>query len=964
MRKLIFLIAFFCLFVSAFAQKKPLDHSVYDSWQSIGDKLISNDGNWVAYTINVQEGDNELVVQSAKAGNSYKKSIPRGYNPVITEDSRFVIFKIKPFYKDNREAKIKKKKNDELPKDSLGILELGKTDIWKTARVKNFKTPEEGNTWLAYHLERRMDRARTQSNADRKTDSLIRVIDSLKNAVRDLTNRPVTGKVGLDADETEPAQQPADSSSDLTIRNLYTGEERIIRNVYEYTFSKDGKHLLVETSRDLKDSLSKASVTYFDLETKSSKLLSKGGNEFKYLTISDDGKQVAYLAERDAAPKALQKFFKLWYYKDGMDSAKAVVDRSNTAMPANSSVSEFGELNFSKNGKRLFFGTAPIQPPKDTTLVEIDLVKLDIWHYNDDYLQTVQLNRLRRDLQENFLAVYLIDQDKMIQLGSKELPQVLQTNEGDANFFPAITDFGKRIESQWEGNTKKDIYSINVNTGERILIKKDLACVVSASYQSPGGKYIMWYDNKVRHYFVWDGRSIKNITQKIKKPLFNEEFDSPSDPPPYGIMGWHEGDSAVYVYDRYSIWKVDPTSQQGPSLVINNVNNANTGVVFRYVKTDSTERFISGTKPQLLRAVNDKTKASSLAILQDGKLITDNFIPYVLNGMQKAKNSNTYVYTRENFVSSPDVYVWDRAQHTRLSKTNPQQANYNWGTAELFSWKAYNGKESQGIVYKPEDFDPSRKYPMICYFYETLTDGLNNYLPPSPTPSRLNIPFFVSRGYIVFAPDIHYGTGHPGRDAYDYVVSGARALVKKGFVDSTRLGLQGQSWGGYQVAYIITATKLFKAAWAGAPVANMTSAYGGIRWESGLNRQFQYERTQSRIGATLWEKPQLYIENSPLFRLPKVTTALVIMSNDADGAVPWYQGIEMFTGMRRLGKKVWLLNYNGEAHNLVERKNRKDIQVREQQFFDWLLKDERPAKWITEGVPAVRKGKDWGLQVE
>jgi dipeptidyl aminopeptidase/acylaminoacyl peptidase len=238
---------------------------------------------------------------------------------------------------------------------------------------------------------------------------------------------------------------------------------------------------------------------------------------------------------------------------------------------------------------------------------------------------------------------------------------------------------------------------------------------------------------------------------------------------------------------------------------------------------------------------------------------------------------------------------------------------------------------------------------------------LHAYLPPSPTPSRLNISFFVSRGYLVLAPDIEYRDGYPGRSAYDYVVSGVRAVVRKGWADSTRLGLQGQSWGGYQAAYIITRTPLFRAAWAGAPVANMTSAYGGIRWESGLNRQFQYEHSQSRIGATLWQKPGLYIENSPLFHLPNVKTPLVIMANDADGAVPWYQGIEFFTAMRRLGKPVWMLNYNGEAHNLVERRNRKDIQMREQQFFDWMLKGAKPTRWLTEGVPATEKGREWGL---
>jgi dipeptidyl aminopeptidase/acylaminoacyl peptidase len=250
---------------------------------------------------------------------------------------------------------------------------------------------------------------------------------------------------------------------------------------------------------------------------------------------------------------------------------------------------------------------------------------------------------------------------------------------------------------------------------------------------------------------------------------------------------------------------------------------------------------------------------------------------------------------------------------------------------------------------------------MIVYFYERSNNTLHNYIAPSPTPSRLNISFFVSRGYIVFVPDIWYKTGKPGQSAYDYIVSGTRAVVKLGFVDSTKIGLQGQSWGGYQIAHLITRTNLYAAAWAGAPVANMTSAYGGIRWGSGLNRQFQYEKTQSRIGATLWERQDLYLENSPLFHLPKVKTPLVIMANDKDDAVPWYQGIELFTGLRRLNKKVWMLNYNDELHNLVERKNRKDIQIREQQFFDWLLKGENPAPWLNEGVPAIMKGRTWGL---
>jgi dipeptidyl aminopeptidase/acylaminoacyl peptidase len=333
--------------------------------------------------------------------------------------------------------------------------------------------------------------------------------------------------------------------------------------------------------------------------------------------------------------------------------------------------------------------------------------------------------------------------------------------------------------------------------------------------------------------------------------------------------------------------------------------------------------------------------------------------------IEKAKAANQFVVLQEDEMNAPAIYPYEMNASTQTPKPitliNEQQKEYNWMRTELVSWKAYTGKKAEGILYYPENFDAKKKYPMIVYFYERSNQTLHNYLSPAPTPSRLNIPFFASRGYIVFVPDIWYEKGYPGQGAYDYILSGTRAMVQKGFVDSTKIGLQGQSWGGYQIAYLITKTNLYAAAWAGAPVVNMTSAYGGIRWGPGVVRQFQYEKQQSRIGANLWERPDLYIKNSPLFSLPKVTTPLVIMSNDADDAVPWYQGIEYFTAMRRLNKKVWLLNYNNEAHNLVERKNRKDIQIREQQFFDHYLKGEPMPTWMSTGVPAIMKGRDWGL---
>lgn len=1016
MRKIAFFLTLSVCTLSLYSQKKVLDHTVYDSWQRIGERMISNDGKWVVYTIEQQEGDNELVIQSAD--KKYSKHIARGYNAVITEDSRFVVFKIKPFFKDTREARIKKKNPADMPKEGLAIVELGKDSVWKKPGIKSYKTPEKAAGWVAYQPEKEIAKkepVKKQESPEKKiADSLSKVVDSLQQLIQSLPqkkkrNRDEEESTGYEVRSTENERQStryevrsteyegqstiyevrstdaegdetgsagSDTGSDLVLRNLSTGQEMIFTNVLEYYFSKKGGKLLIEQARNPKDSLSNIRVSLIEPATGKTTVLSRGGNEFKNFAISEEEDQVAYVAERDAKPKELQKFFKLWYYKTGMDSAVVLADKNSAGMKLGTTISEFGTLSFSKSGKRLFFGTAAIQPPKDTSLVEMDLAKLDIWHYKDDYLQTQQLFNLQRTLQANYLAVFHLDKNELVQLGSEELPLIYTSNEGDGDQFFGVTDYGKRIESQWTGRTKKDVFAIDVNSGNRVLVKKDLYGFVTPQFVSPTGKVIAWYDLKARQYYVWDGKPERCISKQVSFPLWNEEDDTPDDPMPYGVMGWQEGDSALYVYDKYDVWKL-PVWGKAP------VNETKSGrslkTSFRYLRTNNEERFFVNGQPMYYRLFNEVNKNSGLSIATLGDKTAVPYIhfagAYTVSAIQKAKSADPFIYTRENYQQSPDLYVdeggfavtgTDQSMKRtetaiQLSAINPQQQQYNWGTAEIYKWKAFTGKMNEGVLYKPENFDPAKKYPLILYFYETHSNSLNAYIPPAPTGSRLNISFFVSRGYVVFSPDIHYTTGHPARDCYNHVVSAAQDLAKQKWIDGKNIGIQGQSWGGIQVAQLVTMTGMFKAAWAGAPVANMTSAYGGIRWESGVNRQFQYEKTQSRIGATLWEKPNLYIENSPLFHLPKVTTPLVIMANDADGAVPWYQGIELFTAMRRLGKQVWMLTYNGEAHNLRERRNQKDISVREQQYFDWLLKGEKAPRWITDGVPAVMKGKDWGL---
>jgi len=243
------------------------------------------------------------------------------------------------------------------------------------------------------------------------------------------------------------------------------------------------------------------------------------------------------------------------------------------------------------------------------------------------------------------------------------------------------------------------------------------------------------------------------------------------------------------------------------------------------------------------------------------------------------------------------------------------------------------------------------------YHYEQLSQNLHAYVPPNGR-NVTNPTHYVSNGYLVFTPDIYYQEGYPGPSALKSIVPGVNMLLARGYVDPKGIGIQGQSWGGYQGLYMITQTNIFSAAMLGAPVVNMTSAYGGIRWGSGVARAFQYETGQSRIGGSIWETPLRYVENSPLFWLDKVKTPVFFMHNDADDAVPWYQGIEAFVALRRLGKEVYLINYNNDVHNPQSRANQKDMAMRMEQFFDHHLRGKPAPEWMKKGVPYLAKGRD------
>jgi dipeptidyl aminopeptidase/acylaminoacyl peptidase len=187
-------------------------------------------------------------------------------------------------------------------------------------------------------------------------------------------------------------------------------------------------------------------------------------------------------------------------------------------------------------------------------------------------------------------------------------------------------------------------------------------------------------------------------------------------------------------------------------------------------------------------------------------------------------------------------------------------------------------------------------------------------------------------------------------------------LSKKTWVDAQRMGLQGHSFGGYETNYIVTRTRLFAAACAASGVSDLVSWYGAVPRAG--HAEYSTERAQDRMGGTLWRLPDLYIKNSPIFRADKVTTPLLLMNDKEDRQVPFAQGVEFFTALRRLGKRVWMLQYDEGGHSVGRGKDAIDFSTRMAQFFDHYLKGAPAPYWMTRGIPARLRGIDDGLELE
>lgn len=910
--RFIILIMIFAFYSAESLEKKAFTFHDMLKFQTIQEAKISENGKWIAYAQNPERGDGSGYVRSVTDTSVFK--IERGSNPTFAKSSNWIAFKRKPKAVELENADKNK------PKDGLTIVNLFDGSQNEIDNVSAFTFSNNG-VWIAY---------KPSEDPDKKS-----------------------------GDEDKNKKKPAGSK--LVLHHLESGTEIINNDVVEYLFDSLSYYFIYIVSdksgkrdglyyRDLSKPFCPENVIYAEKNIAVSNL-----------EWNNQRKQLGYITSglgKDGEPYKGS----LWIWESATKSIKSVI--AAESVEKDWYIPYKNKLSWNESGSRLYFGMKPESERfaedlkkvnfNDTTFYNLDSIltktELRVWHWNDDLINPNQEKNWDNKKNKHYTAIYLSDSGKVQRLADTLVDEVYFGENGNFTLAYGTKPYLKDIT--WDG-WYHDLYKINIKTGDKKILRKRLS---EKAHLSPNGRYAVFFENK--HWYIYDMErdTLRNLTEKLDVNFWDEEHDLPAEPGPYGFGGWFENDDSFYLYDRYDVWRFAAESVGNMNATLG--TGRDNKIEFRIVKLDEDKKYFGTKDTLILHGFDKKSKSSGLYAIETWvmgpiKLLEeDNYIML----RDYSKESKRILLSKEKYDLFPDLYISNISFDTvrKLTNVGDQIKQFAWGKAELLSWKNPKGDSLEGFIIKPDNYDPTKRYPVIIYFYERFSDLYNRFSTPRVN-HRPSYPQYVSDGYVVFLPDIKYSNGNPGIDAVESLVSGAQKLVEMGIADKERIGIQGHSWGGYQTAFIVTQTNFFKAAVAGAPVGNMISAYSGIRLGTGLARQFQYEKEQSRIGGNLWDSLDNYLRNSPVIHANKAITPLLIMFGDEDEAVPWQQGIELYLSFRRLGKNCVMLQYLGEPHHPRKLHNQLDYAIKMKQWFDHYLKGAPAQAWMSEGIPF--KGK-------
>ncbi|WP_068546109.1 alpha/beta hydrolase family protein [Thalassotalea crassostreae] len=911
------------------SQQRPLEVTDIMKFKEIKKPALTDNGLWLSYTATPDRGDSSFHIKAIDGSKAY--DIELASKGIISADGRFAAITIKPSLLSVEMASKDEKKK---LKDGLKVIELASGKETDFDKVEDFQLSD--NFGYVAVLTKA---AKDEKSADEKPTEEKAAAEDEQEPVK-LFNKKRINKV-------------------LTLVNLSNGEQLQIDDVDSFSFSPKKSVLVYSTSTE--DGKANG---LFARNLKSQKTLTLNAAEnasFEHFSWKKDGESIAYI-QGDFSEELEQRAHSVAIWE--IDESKPEkLPKANKGW----FVSSVNKLTWSKDGERLFFGLKPmpieveeVDPKIENEADLYDVAKLtdkrglQIWHGDDALIKTNEKYQNGKDKKAFFTAVYHVDDEELVQLANSEIIYVKATN--NENAVIASSDLKYRKLRTWEGFFS-DFYIVDLETGKPSLIANKLSSYTDVKL-SESGRYAAYYQDT--HYWVYDRDKNKryNLTKTLPVSFANEDHDYPSKVPGYGIAGWLEDDEAVLIYDKFDIWKLSLNAKNSECLTCE-VGRPNSKQ-FRVNTLDREQSYFSDEQTLLLTSYNDDLKNFGFYQLNlaNGELVKQVEENKKYKFIAKAKNADALLYSREDFNEFPDLWVSDlnTASGKKLTDVNPQKDDFLWGTPELVDWRSNNGVKHQGILIKPANYVEGMQYPVVVYYYRRFSQRMYEF-NQMKVNHRPNFPFYTSNGYAIFLPDVHFEVGTPGHSTNKSILPGLQKIIDMGVADKDAIGLHGHSWSGYQTLHAITETNLFAAAVSGAPVSNMTSAYSGIRLGTGLARQFQYEQGQSRIGASLFERRDLYIENSPVFFADRITTPLLMQFGDIDDAVPWQQGVEMYMAMRRLEKEVILLQYEGEPHHLKKYPNKVDYTIKMKEYFDHYLKGAPATKWMTDGE-AYRQKKD------
>lgn len=900
-------------------QKKDLTPADYAKWQFFAGTTLSENGEWTAYSVSVQEDNDTLYLFNQLTNKRY--ALEFGGSPSFSQDNRWVAYNIGVPFKE-----AEKLRDQKMPIPlKMGLLNLvtGKKEVIKD--ISNFRFSRNGK-FLAVTLN--------------------------------------------------PPKENKDKGTVVLLRNLADSSTRTIGNVTASEFNRKSDHFayILESANQAGNT-----VELFNLQTNVVKVLASDTCKFSKLTWSKEGDGLAFyktIKSEDYEEENAQVYV---YAPLNKNPALSVFDPAKqSAFPKGMRINPNSNLRLTDDVTAAYFSIKnwTAKPPKkgavkdsasikkdtasiakaDTTKKTVmpkkedKLAAVDIWHWKDAEIQPRQKITYMADKDLSLQSVWNLSNNSFFQLASDSTPRA---NLANYQKFAVITT-DKKYKPAFKEDFS-DFYLVNTRTGEKKLIGEKI--ILSFGYApnlSPDSKYVLYYKDK--QWFTYNTATGENVSLTKNIPTIFENFrdDHPAAKPPFGWGGWTKGDKEVFLYDEYDIYAVKPDGKGSRRLT----DGTKEEIRHRMIRTDTEEPFLDDSKTLYVDLYGDKSKYFGVGKIEKGKFSRLIYEPNSVDQFNKAKEADVFTFIRADYNRSPELYITKNFQgEQKIAGTNPQQKDYKWGKSELISFTNKKGKKLQGALFYPADYQPGKQYPMVVYIYEELANTVHGYVMPSERRAY-NTTNYTSGGYFIFRPDIVYDINDPGMSAVDCVVPAVEEVLKTGMIDKSKVGLMGHSWGAYQTSFIITQTDLFKAACAGAPLTNLISMSLAIYWNSGTPDQKIFETSQGRFDGPWYDRMQEHMRNSPIYAAQNIKAPLLVAFGDKDGAVDWHQGIEMYGTMRRMEKPHVMLVYADENHGLAKKENQIDYQKRQREWFDHYLLGKTAPKWITEGVSYLDKMKE------